>query len=66
MGVVGGELLLDLDYPEDSHADVDMNLVGTDTGGIVEVQGTGERALLDREQLQRPDRHGAGRHCASY
>jgi len=51
MGVVGGELLLDLDYPEDSHADVDMNLVGTDTGGIVEVQGTGERALLDREQL---------------
>ncbi len=51
MGVVGGELLLDLDYPEDFHADVDMNLVGTDTGGIVEVQGTGERALLDREQL---------------
>lgn len=51
MGVVGGELLLDLDYPEDSHADVDMNLVGTDTGGIVEVQGTGERALLDRKQL---------------
>ena len=51
MGVVGGELLLDLDYPEDSHADVDMNLVGTDTGGIVEVQGTGERALLDRGQL---------------
>ena len=51
MGVVGGELLLDLDYPEDSHADVDMNLVGTDMGGIVEVQGTGERALLDRGQL---------------
>lgn len=51
MGVVGGELLLDLDYPEDSHADVDMNLVGTDAGGIVEVQGTGERALLDRKQL---------------
>ena len=51
MGIVGGELLLDLDYPEDSHADVDMNLVGTDTGGIVEVQGTGERALLDRGQL---------------
>ena len=51
MGVVGGELLLDLDYPEDSHADVDMNLVGTDTGGIVEVQGTGGRALLDRGQL---------------
>ncbi len=51
MGVVGGEPLLDLDYPEDSHADVDMNLVGTDTGGIVEVQGTGERALLDRGQL---------------
>ena len=51
MGEVDGELLLDLDYPEDSRAQVDMNLVGTDDGRIVEVQGTGERAAFDRAQL---------------
>lgn len=50
-GVVGGVALLDLDYPEDSHADVDLNLVGTDAGGIVEIQGTGERSTLSRAQL---------------
>lgn len=50
-GVVGGIALLDLDYPEDSHADVDLNLVGTASGDIVEVQGTGERACFDRAQL---------------
>ncbi|HIZ45472.1 MAG TPA: ribonuclease PH [Candidatus Olsenella pullistercoris] len=50
-GIVGGVALLDLDYPEDSHADVDLNLVGTSDGGIVEVQGTGERSTLSRVQL---------------
>lgn len=50
-GIVGGEALLDLDYSEDSHADVDLNLVGTDAGGIVEVQGTGERSTFNRAQL---------------
>lgn len=50
-GVVGGIALLDLDYPEDSHAEVDLNLVGNAAGQIVEVQGTGERALFDRDQL---------------
>ena len=50
-GIVGGEALLDLDYSEDSHADVDLNLVGTDAGGIVEVQGTGERSTFSRAQL---------------
>lgn len=50
-GIVGGRALLDLDYPEDSHADVDLNLVGTADGGIVEVQGTGERSTLTRAQL---------------
>ena len=50
-GIVGGVPLLDLDYPEDSHADVDLNLVGTADGGIVEVQGTGERSTLSREEL---------------
>lgn len=51
MGMVSGRLLLDLDYPEDSHAEVDMNLVGTGDGRIVEVQGTGERTPFDREHL---------------
>ncbi len=50
-GKVGGLLMLDLDYPEDSSAEVDMNLVERDDGGIVEVQGTGERAPLTREEL---------------
>ena len=50
-GIVGGRALLDLDYPEDSHAEVDLNLVGTGDGRIVEVQGTGERSTLDRAQL---------------
>lgn len=50
-GVVGGIALLDLDYPEDSRADVDLSLVGTASGDIVEVQGTGERACFDRAQL---------------
>ena len=50
-GVVGGIALLDLDYPEDSPAEVDLNLVGTGAGDIVEVQGTGERACFDRAQL---------------
>lgn len=51
MGVVGGEPLLDLDYAEDSHADVDMNLVATGDGRIVEIQGTGERVAFDRDEL---------------
>lgn len=51
MGVVAGTPMLDLDYPEDSHADVDLNLVGTADGGIVEIQGTGERSTLSRLQL---------------
>lgn len=50
-GVVDGIALLDLDYPEDSRAEVDLNLVGTAAGDIVEVQGTGERACFDRAQL---------------
>ena len=49
--MVDGRLLLDLDYPEDSHAEVDMNLVGTADGGIVELQGTGERLPFDRARL---------------
>lgn len=51
MGEVNGVLMLDLDYPEDSHAQVDMNLVGTADGRIIEVQGTGEKVPFDRTQL---------------
>ena len=51
MGEVGGELLLDLDYAEDSHAQVDLNLIGTADGRIIEVQGTGEKSPFDRAQL---------------
>lgn len=51
MGIVGGRALLDLDYAEDSHAQVDMNLVGTADGRIIELQGTGEKEPFDRAQL---------------
>ncbi|MDR2035414.1 MAG: ribonuclease PH [Coriobacteriales bacterium] len=51
VGVVDGICLLDLDYYEDSQAEVDMNLVMTGSGEFIEVQGTGERSSFDREQL---------------
>lgn len=51
VGVVNGEPVLDLDYVEDSSAEVDMNVVVTGGGEFVEVQGTGEGATFTREQL---------------
>jgi len=51
VGLVDGELLLDLDYPEDSRAEVDMNVVVDGRGRFIEVQGTGERTPFDRERL---------------
>jgi ribonuclease PH len=51
LGIVGGELLLDLDYEEDSSAEVDLNLVLTASERLVEVQATAERAPFDRESL---------------
>jgi ribonuclease PH len=50
-GVVEGEPLLDLDYPEDSSAEVDANVVMTGEGGLVEVQATAERTPLSRANL---------------
>jgi ribonuclease PH len=50
-GVVGGVALLDLDYPEDSTAEVDANVVMTGDGGLVEVQATAERTPLSRASL---------------
>ena len=51
VGVVGGEILLDLPYAEDARAEVDMNVVRTGGGQLVEVQGTGEDGTFDRKQL---------------
>ena len=48
VGLVGGVPLLDLDYSEDSRADVDFNVVGTDAGAYVEWQGTAEGKPFDR------------------
>ena len=51
VGIVRGECLLDLDYDEDSAAEVDLNLAACDTGMIVEIQGTAENKSYSREDL---------------
>ena len=51
VGKVRNELVLDLDYDEDSAADVDMNIVMTDKGQFVEIQGTGEEATFTQNEL---------------
>jgi ribonuclease PH len=51
VGIVGGRALLDLNYEEDSRADVDMNVVMTGAGKFVEVQATGEKAPFDDQQM---------------
>ena len=51
VGVIDGIAMLDLDYPEDSHAEVDFNVVGTDSGHYVELQGTAEGKPFDRASL---------------
>ena len=53
VGIVGGEPLLDLDYGEDSTADVDMNVVMRGDGRLIEVQSTAERNAFTREELDR-------------
>jgi ribonuclease PH len=53
VGIVGGECVLDLPYVEDSKADVDMNVVMTEAGALVEVQGTAEHASFSRVELDR-------------
>ncbi len=50
-GISGGEPVLDLDYAENSSADADANFVLTDTGGIVEIQGTAERSAFNEAQF---------------
>jgi ribonuclease PH len=53
VGIVEGEPLLDLDYEEDSSAEVDMNVVMRGDGSLIEVQATAERNAFSREQLDR-------------
>ena len=51
VGIYKGAPVLDLDYPEDSDCDTDMNVVMTGAGGIVEIQGTAEGEPFSREQM---------------
>ena len=51
VGIVAGEVLLDLDYSEDSTAEVDMNFVVTSSGCFVEVQGTAESEPFTMAQM---------------
>ena len=60
VGVVEGQAALDLDYPEDSSAEVDFNVVMTDDGRFVELQGTAEGAAFDRAMMDRLIDLGAG------
>ena len=53
LGIVQGEVLMDLDYKEDSGAETDMNLVMAEGGGLIEIQGTAEQRPFQREQLDR-------------
>jgi ribonuclease PH len=51
VGIVEGDILLDLDYIEDSNAETDMNVVETDSGQIVEIQATAEKAPFTKKEL---------------
>ena len=53
VGVVDGRIRVDLCYEEDARAEVDMNVVATDTGTLVEIQGTGEGATFPRSTLDK-------------
>ncbi len=51
VGIVGGQIMLDLDYPEDNGAEVDANVVMTDFGEWIEVQATGEQTTFSPDQM---------------
>jgi ribonuclease PH len=51
VGICNGEVVLDLDYAEDSSAHTDMNLVMNDAGGIIEIQGTAEKGAFSDEEF---------------
>ena len=52
VGVIGGNALLDLEYAEDSRAEVDMNIVRTGSGRFIEIQGTAESKPFTKEQME--------------
>ena len=52
VGIIDGKNLLDLDYSEDSKADVDLNIIKTGRGGFVEIQGTAEREPFTDKQMK--------------
>ena len=51
VGIVDGRVLLDLDYPEDSGCDTDLNIAMTASGGLIEIQGTAEGEAFSRKEL---------------
>lgn len=53
VGLIGGEVFLDLDYKEDSQADVDMNVVMDGDNNFIEVQGTGEGNTFSRDEMDK-------------
>ena len=62
VGIYNGEPVLDLDYPEDSAADTDLNVIMGESGGFIEVQGTAEGAPFSRSELDSMlDRAARGR-----
>jgi ribonuclease PH len=60
VGIVKGAVVCDLDYDEDSSAEVDMNIVGTANGELIEVQGTAENKPFTRAQLDQMIDAGLG------
>ena len=52
VGIVEGTTMLDLDYPQDAAASVDMNVVMTGSGRFIEIQGTGEESTFSEDDLQ--------------
>ena len=65
VGIVDGEPLLDLAYVEDSRAEVDMNVVMSGSGELIEVQATAERTPFGRASLDRAAGAGRRRHPRS-
>ena len=53
VGIVNGDLLLDLDYFEDSGADIDMNVVMNDSGQIIEIQATAEKKPFSKKEFDK-------------
>jgi ribonuclease PH len=53
LGKVNGEILLDLDYQEDSNAETDMNFIMNDEGNFIEIQGTAEKGAFSQDELNK-------------